>query len=358
MAIENYTGPIPIKVYEKSNELRPLLKNIEVVYLNDKGDNRIRMVEKAIQVDSLYIFLDRMLGNGFHIYTLEGQPIHTIKRIGEGPGEYKNIANIYYQESTKELVTIPMDGQQKIFFDLSGNFLRDERYNHGYYYSDLHFLENKEFVINLSDMNGFHNVALLQQEKTIQTYLEYAGTIDDGTFNRINLISPENEKILNFVVGFRDTIYQYNIQEELFSAAYFLDFQRDGLDLEKMVEKYGDLLPYFQQDEKFESNPFNLFQNEKFISFGTIKRTGFELYFYDKEKKMVTSGSDLFRETFEYGKVDRLIGVTNDGQFMAIVEPLRPKPWRFKNLPEAQAKLESFGIFDPEDKVLILFDLQ
>jgi hypothetical protein len=115
-------------------------------------------IEKIIDFKNRLYILDKIIGNSVFIYESTGRFVNHIHRVGEGPGEYKNIDNMFFDEELNHLILTPMDIGRKIHFDRDGNFLFDEFNELNIVFSDYAQTEFGEIIINKSHINGDDNL--------------------------------------------------------------------------------------------------------------------------------------------------------------------------------------------------------
>jgi hypothetical protein len=76
------------RVYESSH----ILDLVKLIRLETNAECLIGSVGKVQFVDGLYYLLDDYTGrNALHVFDTHGNHIQTLKKIGRGPGEYKDI---------------------------------------------------------------------------------------------------------------------------------------------------------------------------------------------------------------------------------------------------------------------------
>src|SRR5690606_37532561 len=183
------------------------------------------------------------------VFDKMGSFINHIHRVGEGPGEYKNIENVFWNSFSNELVLIPMDYRKKLYFDWDGSFLREQFYEDQIEYADLVFIENGELVVNYSSINAEDNIVINQNGVTKLTAFPYNPVLDNSPLNYRSLLSKIDENNYLFTLGLRDTLYSVNIDQLDIVPQYKLDF---GNELSfKDFNSLPNPLNYFMENDMY-----------------------------------------------------------------------------------------------------------
>jgi len=352
--VERNMQEIPTIVITDIHKKKVRHPNIDLVHLKSNPFKEIGWVMKIINLEDRYIIGDQMMGNAVFIYDLAGNYINHIHRVGQGPGEYKNIENIFYKEITNELVLFPMGGHKKLYFDIDGNYLREEHYKHSTRYADLIYFGHEELVANHAHLSGGNNLILLSENEVKNEYLLFDESYDDFRFNKLNIMVRESEHRILVSMGSRDTLYVYDHKDKTLTTRYVLNFNNKKIDLENFeIGKYVAV-----GEEKF-LGMVNVFQNERILCFSSFTNTkdSFSVFFYDKQSHKLYSGKKVFENILKNGKVRLIVGMTNDGRFIGVIEPDKAEPLVFKNHKNLQKTYDGFNITDPDDKILLLFDI-
>jgi hypothetical protein len=327
--------------------------NIDVVHFQSNSFAEIGHISKIIDIGDRYIINDGMIGNAVFIYGLKGHYINHIHRQGKGPGEYRDIQNIYYKEISNELVLFPMDERKKMIFDIKGNLLREEPINHSIRYADLIYYGHDELVVNLSHMDGRSNLVLVSGDSIIENFIPFENELDDTPVDRLNVLSQGIDQNALVSLGIRDTLYFFEYQTKILSPKYIVNFDNRKIDLEQ--HQFGK--KEVGEEEKY-MGLLAIFQNERILTFTTYTQDSKAIFFYDKLDQKLYSGKEVLRDVVANAQVRHIVGMTNDGRFIGVIEPDKAEPLVFKNHKKLQKTYDGFNISDPDDKLLLIFDFE
>ncbi|REG85465.1 6-bladed beta-propeller [Algoriphagus antarcticus] len=343
---------ITIRITESSDNLE--LKKVRLLRLQSNSFALASRMDKVMFLENRIIVLDKLRENTIFIYDIEGEFINHIHRVGEGPGEYKNVENVFWNSFTNELVLIPMDYRKKLYFDWDGNFLREEFYEEQIEYADLVFLENGELVVNYSSMNAEDNFAIYQNGETKLTGFPYNPLLDDSPLNYRSVLSKIDEDDYLLTLGLRDTLYSVNIDQLFIVPKYKLDF---GNELSfKDFNNLPNPLKYFMENDIY-IGVMDLFQNETFISFSTLHSTGLQGRIYSKQTGKSYSTQELIENEVGHLGFEGILGITPQNEFAAVLSSGESGKWDFSLNPSLEKQFADFGQVDKEELILMLFDL-
>lgn len=331
------------------------LTSARIVSFSENTFASIGSVNKIMAIRNRIILVDKTIGNTVLIFEDTGKYLNHIYRIGEGPGEYKNLENIYYDEKENVLILIPMDYRKKYFFDLDGNFIREERYNENIYYSDLVPSDDIEILVNNGSLNSGDGFQVYENDQLITSAIPYVNYLDNTPLEGRNLISQINEDNFNFTVGNRDTIFRYNTKSREISTDYIFDF-------ESPISKndYGNHpspLEYFVESQMF-IGIFDIFQNDDFLSFTTFKYPRIKGRLLSKSTNKLYDTEEFIRQEVGYLCFDGILGMGQNGEFIAVLKAGEDGDWDFsknKNLEAAFGEIKELG---PEEFLLLFFEIE
>ena len=98
-----------ISIRETSSEENLEINNPYLLRLESNSFAQIAGIDKVMFYEDRIAVLDKIRGNSVFVFDSKGKYINYIYKIGEGPGEYRNVENIFWDPFTKRLVLIPMD---------------------------------------------------------------------------------------------------------------------------------------------------------------------------------------------------------------------------------------------------------
>jgi hypothetical protein len=99
-------------------------KSSALIKLETTDECLIKAISKIMFDENRLFIFDQLLKSVF-IFDMNGKFLHTIKRVGMGPGEYTQLNCVCLNVSKKQLILVP-DTPHKIYYlDYDGNLLRE-----------------------------------------------------------------------------------------------------------------------------------------------------------------------------------------------------------------------------------------
>ncbi|MCS5491351.1 6-bladed beta-propeller [Algoriphagus limi] len=345
----------PIKIQSVASVENLSIKSARIVRFTENTFAPVGSVYKILAIQNRVILVDRIIGNAVIIFDDTGKYLNHIHRIGEGPGEYKNLENIYYDEKENVLILIPMDYRKKYFFDLDGNFIKEEKYNENIRYIDLLPSGSSEILINNGSLNAEDGFKVYENQELVVSAIPFVDYLDMTPLYGRNVISKIDRYNYNFTVGNRDTIFRYNAKSRKISADYIFD-------LEAPISKidYGNHphpLEYFVESQMY-IGVFDIFQNEKFLSFTTFKYPGIKGRLLSKSTNRIYDTEELIHNKIGNIGFDGILGLSESGEFIAVLKPNQDGGWDFSKNKNLEAAFDEMGDLGPEEFLLLFIELE
>lgn len=252
---------------------------IDTIRLETNDKSLLRMISRICVDDDLYFIFDESLSK-IVLFDKEGNYVNHIYKVGQGPGEYSQLSDIYVDTIEKQIVLLCDRPEKIMFFNYEGEFIKEKYLNilyrqiasdNEYIYLDNPFhteLENSQIII-------------LNREGDIVSYglplLPNPG---------INLMAPGNtftkNSTINCVRRFDNSIYE--LKNGIVNQRYNIDFKQHNLP-ENIFE--GIQTPTQLHDLAREKGyiycMFNISEGEKYI----FVNTNIGIFILDKEKNEI-----------------------------------------------------------------------
>lgn len=348
-------SPQLIKIQEVSTVEDLDLNSVRLVSFSDNSFAPIGSVHKILVIGTRIIVVDKTIGNTVFIFDEKGKYLNHIYRIGDGPGEYKNLDNLYFDEKENVLILIPMDYPKKYFFDLDGNFIKEERFSANINYLDLLPLADSEILINNGSMNYEDGFKVYENQKLIKSAIPFVDYLDMTPLGGRNLISSVGRNTYNFTVGNRDTIFRYSTKSRKISVDYVFDFESPISKID--YANHPNPLKYFVESEMF-IGIIDLFQNENFLSFTTFKYPRTKGRMLSKSSgKLYDTGELIHHEVGELG-FEAVLGLSENGEFIAVLKAGEDGSWDFSKHEELEKTYSEMEELGPEDFALLFFEVE
>jgi len=344
-----------IKIKSTAPVKNLVLQSVRIVRFSENTFAPIGSVHKVLAIKNRIILVDKTIGNSVLIFDETGRYLNHIYRMGDGPGEYKNLENIYYDEKEDVLILIPMDYRKKYYFDLDGNFIKEEKYNENIQYSDLVPLGGLEILINNSSLNGEDGFQVYENQELIKSAIPYVDYLDNTPLDGRNVISKIDGDNYNFTVGNRDTIFRYDAKSHEISADYIFDFEPPISKID--YANHPSPLEYFVESEMF-IGIFDIFQNGNFLSFTTFKYPRIKGRLLSKSTNKLYDTEEFIRKEVGNLGFEGILGLGQNGEFIAVLKAGEDGDWDFsknKNLEAAYSEMKDLG---PEEFLLLFFEIE
>jgi len=241
--------------YKREVILDSLFRTSRIIILETSGDNLIGSYDKLMISDNIIYILDKKVTQAIYAFNFDGSFRFKIARLGEGPGEYREIRDFTVASGSDHLELMDFPGGQILKFDkLSGELEADVRLNKNTYYAAFEKIGNQyitahanncgllEDCFNLSFHD--HDFEMLSTHFPIHTDLLKNNYRGEFHFSR-------NENQILYKEVLNDTIYKIDPIDQQVSAAFAIDFgkykipdtfkySRKNSGLESLI-KYGQL---------------------------------------------------------------------------------------------------------------------
>jgi len=229
-------------VSQKPDELKPFVNGRSVATIelsNNKSDYKMEPINMSEFVDSVkfivleeteeclikspykifftpeqVIAVDRDLATIF-FFDWNGKYIKKISRKGRGAGEYVSMASCMFDEQKQELLVYDMLAKKILFYDLSGNYLRDiPQFSDGVFINDIINLPNGHFLCY-----KYNDVGKADEKYTGLWEVDAEGQFLSNYFSYKVVLpfvhgAPHFQQIQNGVISLRDNthndLYHYH----------------------------------------------------------------------------------------------------------------------------------------------------
>ena len=362
--IERKEENIPEIVIENSNRsiksTSQLFKKFSILKLKNNLNSNIDLIQKVLSVEDKLFLIQYGRGNDeIFCFNTSGDYKFSINTIGQGPMEFTEILDVYFEKEKIALVLIDKKTNKRIYYtldgkqisedyDLRGNFFKEVKATDNFYFAlnNFYYPEDNYFMI----IDGFG--------KVVDSFIPYHPKFDNMMFGGINQMSVSSKDEINFVAGNRDTIYIYNTKNKFVNKNYIIDFGNNySLDIDLNSE---NLLDFLSSNKNYKFSIANLFQNQNYMAFTFVENMSINQAFFNKETYDVILPMALKNDLFNVG-LERVLGVTDDGKFIAIFKS--DNILLSKGLFQSDSLNIQYGTVpeyfeDPEDPILILLELE
>jgi hypothetical protein len=190
------------------------------VQLETNENSLIREINKIMFDDDRFFIFDRSLHCIF-IFNSDGKYINNIRKLGNAPGEYTQLMTACLDTTDKQLILCSDAPYKFLFFDYSGNFIKEQRINN--LCREIVCNGNKIYTTNLVPNSTNNYCYLYETDK--KTYTEKClFCIPDLPLSNVytNGNYLTNNQAINFTNRFDNIIY--SMENGTVKAKYKIDF--------------------------------------------------------------------------------------------------------------------------------------
>lgn len=181
-----------------------------------------------VKLDELGIYIHDKKFSSLHHFDSFGNYQKSFGSIGEGPGEYMDIADFEVVDNKISILSKSKKGI--LFFDkTTGDFIDEYRYD--IFGDEIVHLGNNEFLIytnfNVNDENGSFNVFRTDSKgNIIEKYFPFNEDKQHSMISMSGYLSESNNEIF-FALPFDQFVFSYNRNENIFFPKYMTDMLSD-----------------------------------------------------------------------------------------------------------------------------------
>jgi hypothetical protein len=160
-----------------------MFDDFEIIPLETTDAGLVGEISQILLFKDLIFVLDRNLANAVFIFSREGKLLRKIESKGMGPSELFAPVNIAFNEANQELIVF--DGRQAkfLFYDVEGNFLRENKKPELLSVFDM-FFQNERYYFIDDRVEDWHR-RLLVTDRDLKE-IQRIDTFFDGDFRIVN----------------------------------------------------------------------------------------------------------------------------------------------------------------------------
>lgn len=193
--------------YQKALDDTLIFEQNDCMLCETTENSLFMRITRAEKYEGIYYFLDSGMRQVV-MFDEDGHHVGTLRRIGNGQGEWSNISDIAIDRHEQQLLILAQP-HSLLYFDLQGNFLKSQRLDGDYNtigVDDEHIYLNKSTYINneLTDTS----VAIIDNQSSQMTeILPPLPEIAPYCYAQGNFISGTGDRLL-YTRRFDDNIYE------------------------------------------------------------------------------------------------------------------------------------------------------
>ena len=309
---------------EKKIGLNEIAQNLKYIKLETNPNCLISRIEKIKIIDN-YILIKDKYYKSLLIFNTNGNFLHKIDKVGEGPDEYINIFDFSYDPENKWVYIYDNYLMKVIIYNLNNDVITN--YKLEFRPFDIEFLNDGKVAFYMPrpkfhDTDNSSIIIMNNHGKIIKKLLRHNSneySLDDAIrfFKLFNF-----NDTLSCWESYYDTIYRITNDYKLIPT-YYIENTKNKMP----SEQYSTSLDFNERLKKY-SAIYNLFETTNYIFFKALQKTRLKGLLYNKKSKISFSVRSGFEKSKHhigfYNDIDGgipfwPIGVTNIGHpFMAV----------------------------------------
>lgn len=268
-------------------DISPYIKSVNYVKLELTDESMFgEIYSMEAFEDRLYIFDD--VTRSVYIFSIEGDFLFTLNKVGQGPGEYAQIDFFSIDRNERQMIVADLVSYNILRYDLDGNFVSKKKIN--YWLDGIYPTEDKGFIAltnyrnNSEKIENQHNILFLDSMSNIACgYFPYPSK--DISKLRFSISSTNagfyyGGNSCNYFNRFQDTVY--SVSYNTLIPKYVFDFGDKQFDQSYWVKDINLLKDYIEKGEYLTLERMNETDDYLFYDVGPMmiyrglfsKRTG------------------------------------------------------------------------------------
>lgn len=343
-------------------------KSFHRVQLESDTNTLVGNIDKVIlSKDRIYI-MDAKSTKAIFIFDKFGKFVNKITRKGQGPDEYIELLNMFYDEYENTINIISYSGIAGRFkimsFDKEGNILK-KQIPVDCHFREVEKLDNENYVFHSANQSSISGNAMDVSVYSGRLKRLYDGIkIHPAWLNKSTTASPKLFKSKSgciFATSIQSTDV-YQIKSHCISKCYHYDFK--GLtypDELRTPEKVNDMARNFQINN-YVSDLKDFYDGENFVASIVLFKGEYRIIFYDKSDQSVNSYA-LRMNPLEYDSFGRYVNINNSYLITTIesssfVKLFANPPKGFEKEVEAIKKQLSIPISEEDNPILYIYEFE
>jgi hypothetical protein len=229
---EKKSGDTQHKVISNYTEIKECFdsvyfKSSTLIKLETTDECLIKWIDKIMFDENRLFIFDKSLNSVF-IFDMDGKFLHTVNRVGNGPGEYTRLDGVCLDVSKKQLILVPNSPHKIYYMDYDGNLLYEVE-RAGIWYRNINCHGNNIYAINTDASNAENDFCYIYtldnegKEKCLFKYPE----IFRNNYSYGGAYMTKTGENLNFTIVCENFIYEIVNKQVL--KKYEVDFGKHNL---------------------------------------------------------------------------------------------------------------------------------
>lgn len=229
-------------IAENTLDLSSFTESSKLVVLKTPENAMQAMITKAQLYDGKIFTFDELQTKKVNAYTIDGEYLFSVGRIGRGPGEMTGIANFSIHEDQIYLTSV-MDKKTLVFSTDNGELI--STMNYPFMASGVNILSDNRFMFSLTDYNtpmgGEYLVNSIVVTDSLFNPIVFGG--QHPVADRVEFLTRSHWNTAfrsKFYSMHSENIYQYDPVNDSISRLYTFDFGSDNMPAEarKNIDAY------------------------------------------------------------------------------------------------------------------------
>ncbi|SFT55654.1 hypothetical protein SAMN04489724_1317 [Algoriphagus locisalis] len=291
----------------------------DIIQLETNAESLLGKISKVQQIEGQW-YIHSM--SKLFVFNANGEFIHTIGEIGNGPGEISEVTNFWFDSGQQQIIVLDNNGRKIVSFNLNGEFQKEIRIN-SFPQGIAKF--NNEFLLFLNrsasdfELNESYDVASMDENGIVKrTY--FPSTPEYKTWYLPNMIFYEFDGKVNYFDYWRNQIYTWT--EDEFIPYLKIDFGDSNFPYEFTKSAEG----YDEKKRDYRFIHMGLVESENYLYFDIYDKGELAYFFYDKQNNELNFlNKDRYNPENLF--IQPIATLSND-RFVSTIEPEHVKVLR------------------------------
>ena len=313
----------------------------------------IGQIQRIIYENNLIYISD---GQTLFIFSDDGEMLSCFQKIGNGPGEYKNINDFMVDG---EAITILDRSQQRLLiYDHSGESI--STHNLGYYAQAISPTVNNSFFLYFD--NAFsHKLRRVKNGQEDSMYL----AVDNDRDKYLFIFSYHNfykyQESIYFFQEMNDTIYK-SVGGGSIKPSFYVDFKGRNIPASFFKERYRNVIAFFDKlyTTSYAYGVLSFAIYDRFMMFGSSYRQDTKLTVFDLKNDISNTFASIKDDVYFKGltiPVSEFIYHANNRIFVPL-DAFSITEWRNAHPPSEQFKEMVNATKEEDNPLLLIFDFK
>jgi hypothetical protein len=358
---ENYNlTTIKVKVENKysKGDFDNYFSSSDIIALETTKESIIGNIDRISSFDSKFFILDKR-SRSITIFNNKGKFLNKICKLGEGPGEYKNLIDFTVDTNRKQLILLTHAPNRVLVYNYEGEFVREIKIDYKDFHQNISYFNNKLLFLTKRNKWLFQEFDIDSKNKINFIEMNENDKFFSGLRSRLPYIIKSNNNI-NITSLYSDLVYGYDNGN--FYPKYKIDFgkHKPPSSISEKFDNGFKGIYEFIKNENYGFGISNFREGNDFITFN-FWNNGIVIYSKKLKKAKAYSSFRSPIDQFYFGNYiahdsndDTIISIISARIFKKQMSYFMQSSTKLEELPEYLKKLNR-GVKSSDNPLLMVY---